>query len=67
LVPQEMNKDLRLERSKLAAFVTRYNAGPRKPLIRDIEAEWQKSPSGNAAPRDYRLWSAKRSSPTATV
>jgi hypothetical protein len=67
MVPQEMNKVLRLERSKLAAFVTRYNAGPRKPLIRDIEAEGQKSPSGNAAPRDYSLWGAKRSSPTATV
>lgn len=60
MVPQEMNKKLRLERSKLAAFVTRYNAGPRKPLTGDVEAEGQKSTSGNAVPRDFRLWSVRR-------
>ena len=67
MVPQEMNKDLRLERSKLAAFVTRYNAGPRKPLTGDMEAEGQKLPSEQAVPRNHRSWSTKRSIPSATV
>ncbi len=39
MVPQEMNPALKRERSKLAAFVTRYNAGARKPLNGRKETE----------------------------
>jgi hypothetical protein len=55
MVPQEMNKDLKRERSKLAAFVTRYNPLVRRPPNRDVEAEPQKSHSEQAVPNDYRL------------
>jgi tetratricopeptide (TPR) repeat protein len=67
MVPQEMNKALKLERSKLAAFVTRYKAGPRKPVIGNVEAEVQKSPFWNTVSRGSRLWSASRVPARATV
>jgi hypothetical protein len=42
MVPVEMNKRIKLERSKLAAFVTRYNAQPKKMLAVGNEAGGQK-------------------------
>jgi Pentatricopeptide repeat domain len=66
MVPQEMNNDLKRERSKLAAFVTRYNAGPRKPLNGDKEAGGQKSKSQSehVAPRDNGVRSGVTKVPT---
>lgn len=67
MVPQEMHKELRPERSKLAAFVTRYNARPIKPPTRDNDAKGQKLPSGNAVSKDFKLWSARKVPARATV